>query len=148
MKRRRYLGVVAVLGAAALCMSLFAAGVTGKSKIKRVGTSALVETSQHGKRNIVVTGVIQSPVARCERQRSILLYWLSPKLDFQGPALGHAVSRGGSARGQFEITGIAPKKIKNSRRFRVEAVGRKVKVKGKEMICKRGVSVAFPGEFG
>ncbi len=145
---RRYLGMVAALGAAALCMSLFAAGVVGKSKLRRVGTSTQVETSQHGKRNIVVTGVLQSPVARCERQRSVLLYWLSPGGDFVGGALGHAVSRGGSARGQFEISGIAPKKIKDSRRFRVEAVGRKVKIKRKEVICKRGVSVAFPGTFG
>lgn len=145
---RRYVGVIAVLGAAALCLSLFTAGVAGKSKITRVGTSAIVETSQHGKRHIVVTGVLQSSVPRCERQRSVLLYWLSPKNQFQGGAIGHAVSRGGTARGQFEISGIAPKKIKNSRRFRVEAVGRKVKVKGKEMICKRGVSVAFPGNFG
>ena len=53
----------------------------------------------------------------------------------------------GRADAATESAGEAPKKIKNSRRFRVEAVGRKVKVKGKEMICKRGVSVAFPGDF-
>lgn len=144
---RRAVGTVAVLGVAALCLSLFTAGVIGKSKIRRVGTSTEVTTSTHGKRNIVVSGVIQSAVPRCERQRSVLLYWLSPKDDFQGGALGHAVTRGGGARGQFEIIGEAPKKIKGSRRFRVETVGRKVKVKGKEMICKRGVSVAFPGTF-
>ncbi|MBM3666130.1 MAG: hypothetical protein FJW90_01380 [Actinobacteria bacterium] len=143
-RRRKFLTVF--IAALSACLIVSAVGV-GKSKIKRVGTSAQVETSAHGKRNIVVTGVLQSSLPRCERQRSVLLYWLAPNDDFQGAALGHAVSKGGSARGQFEIIGEAPKKIKNSRRFRVEAVGRKVKVKGKEVICKRGVSVAFPGTF-
>ncbi len=143
-RRRKFLTVFILALSASLLVS--AIGV-GKSKIRRVGTSTEIESSTHGKRNIVVTGVIQSSVPRCERQRSVLLYWLAPNDDFQGGALGHAVSKGGSARGQFEIIGEAPKKIKNSRRFRVEAVGRKVKVKGKEMICKRGVSVAFPGNF-
>jgi hypothetical protein len=136
-----------LIAALSACLIVSAIGVS-KSKIRRAGTSTEVENSTHGKRNIVVTGVIESAVQRCERQRSVLLYWLAPNDDFQGGALGHAVSKGGNARGQFEIIGEAPKKIKDSRRFRVETVGRKVKVKGKEVICKRGVSVAFPGTFG
>ncbi len=43
---------------------------------------------------------------------------------------------------------MSPKKILASRRFRAEATGRKVTVKGKRVICKRGVSVQFPGTFG
>ena len=75
---RRFKGTVAALGVSALCLSLFAAGVSGKSKIRRVGTSTQIETSTHGKRNIVVTGVIQSSVAKCERDRSVLLYQDGP----------------------------------------------------------------------
>lgn len=146
---RRIKGAVAIAGALALCMSLFAAGVSGKSKIRRVGTSTQVEESaQVGKRNITVSGVIQSPVAKCERGRSVLLYQDGPGGTYVGNALGHGVTAGGSARGEFTISGISPKKILPSRRFRVEAVGRKVIVKGKSVICKRGVSVQFPADFG
>jgi hypothetical protein len=145
---RRFKGTVALLGVAALCLSLFAVGVSGKSKIRRVGTSTQVETSTHGKRNIVVTGVLQSAVPKCERDRSVLLYQDGPGGTYVGAALGHSTSVGGTNRGQFEISGLAPKKILASRRFRIEAVGRKVIVKGKSVICKRGVSVQFPGDFG
>ena len=146
---RRVLGMVALAVAAAVCMTSFAAVVSGKSKVRRVGTSMQVETStvQKGKRDVVVTGVIQSSVPRCERQRSVLLYEVGPTGSFVGGAIGHGVSQGGSALGQVTIEGVAPKKIKPDRRFRLEAVGRKVKVKGQEMICKRGVSVMFPGDF-
>jgi hypothetical protein len=145
---RRFKGTVAIVGALALCLSLFAVGVSGKSKIRRVGSSTQVETSTHGKRNIVVTGLVQSSVAKCERDRSVLLYQDGPGGTFVGAALGHSTSVGGSNRGQFEISGLAPKKILASRRFRVETVGRKVTVKGKRVICKRGVSVQFPATFG
>jgi len=146
---RRFKGTVATAGALALCLSLFAAGVSGKSKIRRVGTSVQIEESDKtGNRNITVNGVIQSSVARCERSRSVLLYQDGPGGTFVGGALGHAVTLGGTARGEFTIAGIAPKKIKNSRRFRVEAVGAKVRIKGKSVICKRGVSVQFPANFG
>ena len=65
---RRVLGVIALAVAAAVCMTSFAAVVSGKSKVRRVGTSMQVETStvQKGKRDVVVTGVIQSSVPRCE----------------------------------------------------------------------------------
>lgn len=146
---RRFRGTVAIVGALALCLSLFAAGVSGKSKIRRVGTSTQIEESAVvGKRNITVTGVIQSSVPKCERDRSVLLYQDGPGGTFVGAALGHATSEGGANRGQFTIAGISPKKILASRRFRVEATGRKVTVKGKRIICKRGVSVQFPGTFG
>lgn len=146
---RRFKGAVAVVGVLALCLSLFAAGVSGKSKIRRVGTSTQVEESaQVGKRNISVSGVLQSSVPKCERDRSVLLYQDGPGGTYVGAALGHATSEGGSARGEFTISGISPKKILPSRRFRVEAAGRKVVVKGKSVICKRGVSVQFPADFG
>ena len=67
---------------------------------------------------------------------------------YVGAALGHAVSEGGANRGEFTIAGISPKKILASRRFRVEATGQKITVKGKRVICKRGVSVQFPADFG
>ena len=146
---RRFKGTVAIMGVTALCLSLFAVGVSGKSKVRRVGTSTQIEESAKvGKRNITVNGVLQSSVARCERSRSVLLYQDGPGGTFAGGALGHAVSLGGSARGEFTISGISPKKILPSRRFRVEAVGTKVRVKGKTVICKRGVSVQFPADFG
>lgn len=146
---RRSMGTIAVLSAAALCLSLVTAGVvSGKSKIRRVGTSVQVETASHGKQNILVTGVIQSSVPKCERDRSVLLFQDGPGGTYVGQALGHGISQGGASRGQVEISGVSPKKILPSRRFRLEAVGRKVTVKGKSVICKRGVSVQFPGTFG
>ena len=146
---RRIKGTVATLGVFALCLSLFAVGVSGKSKIRRVGTSTQVtESAQVGKRNITVNGVIQSPVAKCERDRSLLLYQDGPGGTLVGAALGHTISEGGANRGEFTIAGISPKKILASRRFRVEATGQKITVKGKRVICKRGVSVQFPADFG
>lgn len=134
---------------AALSLALAAVGL-GKSKIQRAGTSTQVTTSaiQKGKKTVIVTGVLQSGVPRCERQRSVLLYEVGPTGNFVGGAIGHGVSQGGADQGQFEIEGVTSKKIKPTRRFRLEAVGRKVKVKGKEVICKRGVSVSFLGDFG
>jgi hypothetical protein len=146
---RRARAMVAVGGAAILCLSLFTAGVVGKPKDQRVGTSTQVETSKivKGKKSVIVTGELQSGDPRCERQRSVLLYEAGPTGDFRGGAIGHGVSQGGAQRGQFTITGIAPKKITPNRKFRLEAVGRTVKVKGVQIICKRGVSVLFPGNF-
>jgi hypothetical protein len=147
--KRRSVGTIAVVAAAAICVSLVTAGVVvGKKKVPHPGTNTQVESSTHGKRNITVTGVIQSSVPKCERDRSLLLYQDGPGAGFIGGALGHAVSEGGITRGEFEIAGIAPKKINPSRRFRVEAVGRTVVVKGQTLVCKRGVSVQFPGTFG
>jgi hypothetical protein len=146
---RRFKATVATLGVAALCLSLFAVGVSGKSKTRRVGSATQVETStQTGKRNLTVTGIVQSPVAKCERARSVLLYQDGPRGTYVGEALGHSVTEGGGQRGEFTIAGVSPKAIKGTRRFRVETVGRKILVKGKPVICKRGVSVQFPSNFG
>ncbi len=146
---RRLKGTIALLGVSALCLSLFAVGVSGKSKTRRVGSATQVETSnQAGKRNLTVTGIVQSPVAKCEVARSVLLYQDGPGGTYVGAALGHSVTEGGSERGEFTIAGVSPKAIKGDRRFRVETVGRKIRVKGKPVICKRGVSVQFPATFG
>jgi hypothetical protein len=148
--KRRTRAITALCACTALSLSLFAVAATGAKKAQRVGTSTQVETSaiQKGKKKVVVNGVLQSSLARCERQRSVLLYEVGPTGDFVGGAIGHGVSDGGSTRGQVTIQGTTPKKIKPGREFRLEAVGRTVKVKGKTIICKRGVSVAFPGDFG
>lgn len=146
---RKFKGTFALAGVLALSLTVFAVGVSGKSKIRRVGSSTQVEQSnQSGKRNITVSGVVQSAVPKCERDRSVLLYQDGPRGTYVGGALGHGVTEGGSSRGEFTIAGISPKKILASRRFRVETVGKKVIVKGKPVICKRGVSVQFPATFG
>jgi hypothetical protein len=53
----------------------------------------------------VVTGDLQSSVARFERQRSVLLYEAGPTGDFRDGAIGHGVSQGGAQSGQVTITG-------------------------------------------
>jgi hypothetical protein len=141
--------MAALAAALVLSMSLLAAGVTAKKKLRHVGTSVTVESSavQKGKRLVVVNAVVQSSEPRCERQRSVLLYEVGPSGDFVGGAIGHAVSQGGNARGEVTVQGEAPKKIKPDRRFRLEVVGRKVKIGGVQMICKRSVSVQFQGDL-
>ncbi|MSO41469.1 MAG: hypothetical protein EXQ70_06185 [Solirubrobacterales bacterium] len=152
----RVKAVATIAGCVALCFSIAAvgaAGAPGKKKDRHIGTKveATASAVKKGRRALTVSGQVTSKLPRCERQRSVLLYEVGPNGDFVGGAIGHGVSRGGSKRGQVTIAGLAPKKIKPSRRFRIEAVGRrvKVKVKGKkqEIICKRGVSVEFPGNI-
>ncbi|MDP9189213.1 MAG: hypothetical protein M3O25_08185 [Actinomycetota bacterium] len=146
---RRFKGIVAVASVVVLGLSLFAVSSSAGKKAQRLGTSTQVETSAKGnKRSLTVTGELQSPLPRCERQRSVLLYEAGPTGEIAGGAIGHGVSQGGASRGQFTITGDATKKITPTRRFILEAVGRTVKVKGKEVICKRGVSVSFLADFG
>jgi hypothetical protein len=141
-------GLAALSGAVALCLGLATAGTAAK-RVQHIGASTTIETSVvKGKRSITVTGVVQSSVARCERQRSVLLYEASASGNITGAAIGHGVSQGGNSRGQFTIQGLAPKRILSTRRFIAESVARNVKVNGQEKICKRSVSVEFPGTFG
>ena len=77
----------------------------------------------------------------------MLLYEVGPTGDFIGGAIGHGVSQGGGQLGQVTVEGITTKKISPTRRFRLEAVGREVKIKGKEVTCKRGVSASFLANF-
>ena len=140
-------GTVAIGGALLISLSLAVAGFAAK-RVQHVGVSPEVETSVvKGTKKVTVTGVLESSLARCERQRSVLLYEANSSGDISGAAIGHGVSEGGADRGQFEVTGKASKQIRSDRRFILEAVGRRVKVKGQEKICKRGVSVEFPGNF-
>jgi hypothetical protein len=141
-------GLAAVAAAVALCLGIATAGIAAK-RVQHIGASTEIESSiTKAKRSITVTGVIESSVARCERQRSVLLYEAGASGNITGGAIGHGVSQGGANRGQFTIQGLAPKKILSDRRFIAESVARNVKVKGQEKICKRSVSVDFPGTFG
>jgi len=140
--------LLVVAGAVALSLSMSAVGSGAKSKKPRLGTSTEIETStKAGPKKLVVTGVLQSAVPRCERQRSVLLYEAGPNGDLVGGAIAHAVTSGGALRGQFTLKGKTVKRISATRRFVVEAVGREVKINGKEETCKRGVSAGFLSDF-
>ena len=147
--RGRTRAVLAAAACAALCLSVASGTAVGKKKVRHVGTTVTVQSSTiaKGNRQLTVSGVVQSSVAKCERDRSVLLYEVGPNGDFVGGAIGHGVSLGGGQRGQVTVVGDATKKIKPDRRFRVEVVAREIKVKGQTMICKRGVSVEFAGNL-
>ena len=141
MRRRLVLA-----GALACCLAFTATSIAGKTQ--RVGTATQVETSViQGAKKLTVSGVLQSVQPRCERQRSVLLYEAGPTDELLGAAIGHGVSQGGAARGQFVVEGKTVKKISPNRHFIVESVQRKVRIKGKSFVCKRGVSIDFPGTF-
>jgi hypothetical protein len=141
--------VLAAAGCAALCLSVAGGTAVAKKKVKHPATTVTVQSSTiaKGNRQLTVNGVVQSPVAKCERDRSVLLYEVGPGGDFVGGAIGHGVSLGGGQRGQVTVVGTPTKKIKSDRRFRVEVVAREIKVKGQTMICKRAVSVEFAGNL-
>jgi hypothetical protein len=142
--------VLAAVACAALCLSVAGGtAVAKKKKIRQVGNTITVQNSAiaKGNRKLTVSGVVQSSVPKCERDRSVLLYEVGPGGDFIGGAIGHGVSLGGAQRGQVTVVGIPAKKIKADRRFRVEVVSRRIEVKGTPMVCKRGVSVEFAGNF-
>jgi len=146
---RQIKGSLAVAGAVVIGLSLFAAGTGAKSKIPRLGTSTEVETSTLAKNNrsLTVTALVESSAPRCERQRSVLLFEAGPTGELAGGAIGHGVTQGGAQQGQVTIEGIPVKKVTPTRRFILETVGRKVKINGKETICKRGVSASFLANF-
>jgi hypothetical protein len=141
--------VLAAAACAALCLSVASGTAVAKKKVRHIGTTVTVQssTTAKGDRQLTVSGVVQSSVAKCERQRSVLLYEVGPTGDFVGGAIGHGVSLGGTQRGQVTVVGTPTKKIKPDRRFRVEVVARRIKVKGQTMICKRAVSVEFAGNL-
>ena len=130
---------------AALCLILAATGFAGK-KTKRVSvvvdaTSAQIVKGSKQKQ-LKVTAQLDSSFARCERQRTVLLY-RSANGGLSGPAIGRATSQGGGAKGKVTITGTSSTKIKPADEFLAIAAQRKVKIKGKAFVCKRGVSAAF-----
>jgi hypothetical protein len=136
---------IALLITVALCL-LLAATVLAGPKTKRVSvvvdaTSAQVVKGSKQKQ-LRVTAQLDSSFARCERQRSVLLY-RSANGALSGPAIGKATSQGGGAKGSVTITGTSSTKIKPTDEFLAIAAQRKVKIKGKAYVCKRGVSPAF-----
>ena len=136
---------IALLITVALCL-LLAATVLAGPKTKRVSvvvdaTSAQVVKGSKQKQ-LRVTAQLDSSFARCERQRSVLLY-RSVNGGLSGPAIGKATSQGGGAKGSVTITGTSSTKIKPTDEFLAIAAQRKVKIKGKAYVCKRGVSPAF-----
>jgi hypothetical protein len=147
--KRRTRAALAAAACAALCLSVASGTAVGKKKVRHIGTTVTVQSSTvaKGNRKLTVNGVVQSSEPRCERQRSVLLYEVGPGGDFVGGHIGDGVSLGGAQRGQVTLGGTPTKKIKSDRRFRVEVVARKIKVKGQTLICKRGVSVEFAGNL-
>jgi hypothetical protein len=136
---------IALGAATALCLIL-AATVFAGSKTKRVSVIADATSAQIVKgskqKQLKVTAQLDSSVARCERQRTVLLY-RSANGGLSGPVLGKATSQGGGDKGLATITGTSSTKIKPTDEFLAIAAQRKVKIKGKAYVCKRGVSAAF-----
>jgi FlaG/FlaF family flagellin (archaellin) len=136
---------IALLVAVALCL-VGAATVFAGPKTKRVSVVVDATSAQIVKgsklKQLRVTAQLDSSFARCERQRSVLLY-RSVNGGLSGPVIGKATSQGGGAKGSVTITGISSTKIKPTDEFLAIAAQRKVKIKGKAYVCKRGVSPAF-----
>jgi hypothetical protein len=135
--------VLAAVGA--FCLIL-AATVFAGPKTKRVSvivnpTSAKIVKGSKQKQ-VQVTAQLDSSFARCERQRNVLLY-RSANGALSGPAIGKATSQGGGDKGRVTITGTSATKIKPTDEFLAIAAQRKIKIKGKAYVCKRGVSAAF-----
>jgi hypothetical protein len=131
--------------ATAICLIL-AATVFAGAKTKRVSvivnaTSAKIVKGSKQKQ-LQVTAQLDSSFARCERQRSVLLY-RSVNGELAGPAIGRATSQGGGSKGRVTITGTSSNRIKPTDEFLAIAAQRKIKIKGKAFVCKRGVSAAF-----
>jgi hypothetical protein len=136
---------IALLTAVTLCLVL-ATTVLAGPKTKRVSVVVDATSAQIVKgsklKQLRVTAQLDSSFARCERQRSVLLY-RSVNGALSGPAIGKATSQGGGAKGSVTITGTSSTKIKPTDEFLAIAAQRKVKIKGKAYVCKRGVSPAF-----
>ena len=135
-----------VLVAAAALSLILAATVLAGPKTKRISvvvdaTSAQIVKGSKQKQ-LQVTAQLDSSFARCERQRTVLLY-RSANGALSGPVLGKAKSQGGGDKGHVTITGTSSTKIKPTDEFLAIAAQRKVKIKGKAYVCKRGVSAAF-----
>jgi hypothetical protein len=124
-----------------LAATVFAGTKTERVSVIVQATSAkLVKGSKQ--KQLQVTAQLDSSFARCERQRSVLLY-RSANGGLAGPAIGKATSQSGGSKGRVTITGTSPTKIKPTYEFLAIAAQRKVKIKGKAFVCKRGVSSAF-----
>lgn len=137
--------VVPLAAAGALCAILAATALAGP-KTKRVSVIVNATSAQIVKgskqKQLQVSAQLDSALARCERQRTVLLY-RSVNGSLSGPAIGKATSQGGGDKGRVTITGTSSTKIKPTDEFLAIAAQRKVKIKGKAYVCKRGVSAAF-----
>jgi hypothetical protein len=136
---------VALAATGALSVILAATAFAGP-KTKRVSvivnaTSAQIVKGSKQKK-LQVNAQLDSSFSRCERQRNVLLY-RSVNGGLSGPAIGKATSQGGGSKGRVTITGTSSTKIKPTDEFLAIAAQRKVKIKGKAFVCKRGVSAAF-----
>jgi hypothetical protein len=136
---------IALAVTGALCAILAATAFAGP-KTKRVSVIVNATSAQIVKgskqKQLQVSAQLDSSFARCERQRNVLLY-RSVNGGLSGAPIGKATSQGGGSKGRVTITGTSSTKIKPTDEFLAIAAQRKVKIKGKAYVCKRGVSAAF-----
>jgi hypothetical protein len=144
--RRCGLALLAACSALAACLALAAAGMAGP-KTPRVSVIVDATSAQiikgSKRKQLEVTAQLDSEFARCERKRSVVLYRAGPNGGLSGGAIGKATSQGGGSKGRVVITGTTRAKIKPSDQFLAIAAQRKVKIKGRAFVCKRGVSAPF-----
>ena len=138
-------GTISLAVTGALCVILAATALAGP-KTKRVSVIVNATSAQIVKgskqKQLKVNAQLDSSFARCERQRTVLVY-RSVNGGLSGPAIGKATSQGGGSKGRVTITGTSSTKIKPTDEFLAIAAQRKVKIKGQAFVCKRGVSAAF-----
>jgi hypothetical protein len=136
---------VALVAVPVLCLTFAATGIAGK-KTKRISVVVDPTAAQIVKGSkqmqLQATVKLDSSLGRCERQRTVLLY-RSANGALSGSPIGRATSQGGGDKGVATITGTSSTKIKPTDEFLAVAAQRKVKIKGKAYVCKRGVSPAF-----
>jgi hypothetical protein len=139
---------VVLLAGCTLVVSLTLAAVSmAGPKTPRISvivnaTSAQILKGSKPKK-IQATAQLDSQFARCERQRTVVLYRAGANGGLSGPVIGKATSQGGGSKGKVVVTGTSSKKIKPADQFLVIASQRKVKIKGRAFVCKRGVSAPF-----
>jgi hypothetical protein len=130
----------------AASLTLAAAGFAGPktpriSVIVQATSAQIVKGSKQ--KQLQATAQLDSRFARCERQRSVVLYRAGPNGGLSGSPIGRATSQGGGSKGKVVITGTSQTKIKPTDQFLAIAAQRKIKIKGKAYVCKRGVSAPF-----
>jgi hypothetical protein len=138
---------LSVLGCVvAVSLALAAAGFAGPktpriSVVVQATSAQIVKGSKE--KQLQATAQLDSSFARCERQRSVVLYRTGPNGGLSGSPIGKATSQGGGSKGKVVITGTSQTKIKPTDQFLAIAAQRKIKIKGKAYVCKRGVSAPF-----
>ena len=144
---RRATPALLAVACAATAMLVLAVNALAGPKTQRVPVIVQATSAQIAKgskqKSIQVTAQLDSRFARCERQRSVLLYRAGPNGSPTGGAIGRAASQGGGSKGRVSLTGTSSTRINPNDNFVAVAAQRKVKIKGKAYVCKRGVSAAF-----